>query len=249
MAGKGASSSLKPCSNGSMESEAFTGKEFSLKRCTIKSIEDIDGKQASSLKLCPAECMSMGDISGDQAPSLKLCPTESLRMEYINGRQECSLKMCPTKRKPLTAGHLPPLKGGAIKRKGEEYCSEGDIAVFPEDVDKCADVTMDEIEEQVITKVAAASHHGAPATGFSEEEEDEEFEWSTDEEGVDGDAILSKAEFQLVLDRADAKFNRFVERLRARNKTILVKSYTAADFVDSDDEEVVRDHAKVEVAL
>jgi hypothetical protein len=98
------------------------------------------------------------------------------------------------------------------------------------------------------TKVAAESHK-APGTGFSEEEDSEDvgFYWSADEEDAHNDrpddAILSKAEFQLVLDRASAKFGRFVGRLRARNRSVLIKDYTAADFADSDDEEVVRVHA------
>jgi hypothetical protein len=99
------------------------------------------------------------------------------------------------------------------------------------------------------TKVAAESHK-APGTGFSEEgdSEDAGFYWSADEEDAHDDrpddAILSKAEFQLVLDRASAKFGRFVGRLRARNGSVLIKDYTAADdFADSDDEEVVRVHA------
>jgi hypothetical protein len=274
MAGKEESLSLKPGSIGSIEAEEgalvrCVGKEASsLKPCTQKmkpctntstasagaftGKEDIAGKQASSLKLCPAECISMEGINGEQKSSLKLCPAESRRMENINGEQDWSLKMCATKSKVPTARYLPPLKGGTIKIEGEEYCSEGDIlvtaSIFSEDMDKCADVTMVAIEEQAINdiKVVAQSKKGASGTCFSEEEDtgDEDFDWSTEEDDDDDDVVLSKADFQLVIDRADAKYNRFIERLLARNKTMPIKDYTAADFVDSDDEEVV-----LEVAL
>jgi hypothetical protein len=113
-----------------------------------------------------------------------------------------------------------------------------------------AGVAMVENEGQAIsdTGVAAASQKWTPGACFSEDEDagHEYSGWSTDEEEEDDrddDAILSKAEFQLALDRINAKYNRFIERLRARNKTLRTKDYTAADFLDSDDEEVVRDNA------
>ena len=72
---------------------------------------------------------------------------------------------------------------------------------------------------------------------------------SEEEEDDDDDAILSDAEYQLAVDKINAKYNRFIERLRARTKVLVFKEVTASDFVDSDDEEAVHDHAQVEAAL
>ena len=72
---------------------------------------------------------------------------------------------------------------------------------------------------------------------------------SEEEEDDDDDAILSDAEYQLVVDNINAKYDRFIERLRARSTALVFKNYTAADYADSDDGEVVHDHAEVEAAL
>jgi hypothetical protein len=67
----------------------------------------------------------------------------------------------------------------------------------------------------------------------------DEIDWHEGEEDEDEDAILSDADYQLIVDRANAKYKRFMELLRARApKPLVFKNLTAADFVDSDDEEV-----------
>jgi hypothetical protein len=67
----------------------------------------------------------------------------------------------------------------------------------------------------------------------------DEIDWSEGVEDNDEDANLSEADFQLIVDRANAKYNKFVEMLLARTPNPLVfKETTAADFVNSDDEEV-----------
>jgi hypothetical protein len=113
----------------------------------------------------------------------------------------------------------------------------GTNAVFSEDVEKCADatlladVTLDEINEQAISD----TNDVAPTKGTAPDaySVDEDLEWSECSEDDDDDnTVLTDAEYQLIVDKASAKFNRYMERLLASTSTLVF-----AD-VDSDDDEV-----------
>ncbi|KAM0845705.1 hypothetical protein ACQ4PT_056178 [Festuca glaucescens] len=97
--------------------------------------------------------------------------------------------------------------------------------------------TMGEEEEEnafpVTTVVLGGIEYSYVCRDYSSDDSEVEDDWDVHTEGEYCDD--SEADYQVVVEKANAKLNRFMERLRARTKTLVLKDYTSSD---SDDEEV-----------
>jgi hypothetical protein len=120
-----------------------------------------------------------------------------------------------------------------------------------------ADMTLGQEEEEAFpetkgtapdaTVVVGETKYSVECRDYSSDDSEVEDDWDAHTDGS-GYSFHSDDDDQVVMEKADVKFKRFVARLHARYPTIVFKEYTAADYVNSDEEEVVHDNANVEAA-
>jgi NACalpha-BTF3-like transcription factor len=178
-------------------------------------------EQESSLKLLPAEAVRGPMLLPAEIPSMEAVTTEIVEQASSDTNVAAS-----TQKAALGTGfyelgkYVDAKKVEADMTLGEEE----EKASFPETKGTVpgATVKLDEIISRRLPYSVV-----------------DEIDWYEGVEDNDEDANLSEADFQLIVDRANAKYNKFVEMLLARTPNPLVfKEMTTADFLNSDDEEV-----------
>lgn len=209
---------------------AFTGKEFSLKRCTGKNMEGINGKQEA--------------FTGDEVCSLQICPCKS--KEPTAGHLH-HIKEGVTKKKGQSAcfeeDTVEPdsdavfsdeieeqaVKVAAAARKGAQvscFSEVGQSANAKVESGKTAgDADDDEDADEVGFTCPYYSEDEFTRPYYSEDEKVNE-----EEEDYDGETDI-----ELVWAKANADYNKFVKRLLANVKDDMFKDYTPEDFLDSED--------------
>jgi NACalpha-BTF3-like transcription factor len=213
---------LVACSTGSKASVvAFTGMEFSLKRCTGKNMEGINGKQEA--------------VTGDEVCSLQICPCKRKEptaghLHHIKeGVKEGTVEPDSDAvfSDEIEEQAISDVKVAAAARKGAQVSCFSEVGQSANAKVEFGKTTGDEDEDE--------DEVGFTCPYYSEDEftrpyysEDEKV--NEEEEDYDGETDI-----ELVWAKANADYNKFVKRLLANVKDDMFKDYTPEDFLDSED--------------